>query len=141
MGYQKRHRIHFDSCDPAGILYFAKSFTLVHQTVESFIAESGIGWDNWFNHPAYAFPIRHADCDYYQPVFAGTELWISLVVTSLSDSTVSFSALAKGDGLDKFQVVTVHTAVAKKTMKKATIPAEIIHLLRQLQEGEKANPS
>ena len=136
MKFIDTHFVYFDQCDPAGILYFAESFSLAHRSIERFIESSGIGWNHWFNNDTTAFPIRHASCDYFRPIFAGTEITISVVVTDLSRSTVCFSATAETAGEEKFRAVSVHTALDKQRLAKSSIPADIFQKLLQFQEED-----
>ena len=128
--------VHFDQCDPAGILFFGESFSLAHRSIEKFIETSGIGWDNWFNNELTAFPIRNASCDYFQPVSGGTEIDISIEITDLSKSTVCFGAVAEQSGYKKFRVQSVHTAIDKMSRTKADIPPEIFLKLSQFQQSK-----
>ena len=136
MKFIDKHFVFFDQCDPAGILYFAESFAFAHRSIERFIEGSSIGWNNWFNNETTAFPIRHASCDYFRPVFAGTQIEVSVVVTDLSPSTVCFSSTATQSGEEKFRVASVHTALDKQRLTKSEIPADIFQKLLQYQEEE-----
>lgn len=136
MKFIDKHFVHFDQCDPAGILYFAESFVFAHRSIERFIEGSGIGWKNWFNNETTAFPIRHASCDYFRPVFAGTRIEVSVAVTDLSPSTVCFSSTAAQSGEVKFRVVSVQTALDKQRLAKSKIPADIFQKLLQYKEEQ-----
>ncbi len=136
MALKHTYFVHFDQCDPAGILFFAESFSLAHRSIEHFMETSGIGWKNWFNNESTAFPIRHASCDYFQPVSGGTEIDISIEITDLSKSTVCFSAVAEQSGDEKYRVQSVHTAIDKTSRTKADIPAEIFLKLSQFQQSK-----
>ncbi len=136
MKFIAKHFVYFDQCDPAGILYFAESFSLAHRSIERFIEDSGIGWSNWFNNDRTVFPIRHASCDYFRPIFAGSQINISVAVTDLSPSTVCFSSTAEESGEEKFRVASVHTAIDKQRLAKTNIPADIFQKLRQFQQED-----
>jgi YbgC/YbaW family acyl-CoA thioester hydrolase len=120
--YSKTQLIHFNQCDPAGILYFAESLVIAHQTIEAFMMQEGPGWQNWFQHSDIAFPLKHVECDYFAPLFVGAQCQIKLSVSRLSSSTVTFSSVACDDKQKFFEVTTVHTAMNKKTFRKDQIP-------------------
>lgn len=136
MTYKQTLFVHFDQCDPAGILFFAESFSMAHRIIEAFIKTSGIGWDNWFNNDLTAFPVRHVSCDYQAPAFGGREIDISIEITDLSESTVCFSTVALQSGHEKFRVHSVHTAIDKRDGKKTSLPGDIFLMLRRFQQSK-----
>ena len=137
--HQTEKLIHFNQCDPAGVMYFAQSFTLAHQLIEDFILASGIGWSSWFADPILIYPLIHAACDYRLPLQAGTECTLTLSITRLSLSSVVFITQAyadKGQNKPSFEVKTVHVAVSKITKKKDVFPKTIYDKLKHYKNRE-----
>lgn len=125
MIFTTKRFIHFNQCDPAGILFYGESFVIAHQVIEEFIEVIGIGWSTWFENDEFAFPIRHTSCDYMLPIKAGGQVEFRLSIGTLSLSTVCFSVAAKSAKGIHFQVNNVHTTVGKNTLGKAEIPLNI----------------
>ena len=119
--HQVEKTIGFNQCDPAGIMYFAESFTLAHQLIEGFIAASDIGWSSWFAHPVMVFPLVHASCDYWLPLAAGTRCILTLGIGRLSASSITFITRAYAEDKDAacLRVKTVHVAVNKSKLSSA----------------------
>jgi 1,4-dihydroxy-2-naphthoyl-CoA hydrolase len=92
--YNKTQLIHVNQCDPAGILCFSESLVIAHQTIEAFMMKDGPGRQNWFQNSDIAFPLKHAECDYFAPLFVGAKCQIKFSVNRLSPSTVTVSNVA-----------------------------------------------
>ena len=71
MSFKKSINIHFDECDPAGIVFFAHHFRLAHQVIEAFVQNQGVSWNEWFASPDYGVPLVHVEADYKAPMLAG----------------------------------------------------------------------
>ena len=139
IAHQKEKFIHFNQCDPAGVMYFAQSFTLAHQLIEDFIFNSAIGWQSWFMDPVLAYPVIHAGCDYRRPLQAGTQCTLTLSIARLSLSSVVFitQACAHSDPNKAcFEVKTVHVAASKITKQKSTFPEAIYDKLKHYKNRE-----
>ncbi len=125
MIFATKRFIHFNQCDPAGILFFGESFIIAHQIIEEFIEAVGIGWNTWFEHDELVFPIRHSNCDYIRPLKTGEHVEFHLSIDTLSLSTVCFSLEAKSSKGLHFRVKTVHTRTEKKSFSKTEFPLNI----------------
>jgi acyl-CoA thioester hydrolase/1,4-dihydroxy-2-naphthoyl-CoA hydrolase len=132
MKYSNTLTCHFDQCDPAGILFYGNSFTLSHQTIESFVQHIGIPWADWFNNPKYAIPVRHASSDFTLPIRAGEKFKTVLHIAKLGQSSVNFEvALQNEQGQTCALVKSTHVFVDKTTGNKAKIPSEFLDRLRR----------
>ena len=82
--------ITFDETDLSGVVYFAHTFKLAHKFIELFIMDQGIEWNLWFHHPQWAVPLKQANCDYINPLFAGQVCIGQVTLTRRGDSSISF---------------------------------------------------
>lgn len=122
--------IPFHLCDTAGILFYGHVFALAHQAYEQFVIHQlECPWENWFHHPDWVVPVKHAEAHYHSPVKAGEECRFELVVDFIG--TTSFSVITS-----LFQqnlcctVKTVHVFCSPVTKQKIPIPP---HFLTRLQ--------
>lgn len=129
--YSKQITIAFSDCDPAGVLFFARYYSLAHDTLESFMSNNEIGWQNWFQNPEIIMPIRHSEADYFAPLWAGKTYDISLDVKKITESSVYFEFLIKYDGRTHCKLKTTHTFADKNEFKKIVIPDSFRHVLEK----------
>lgn len=123
MKFSRPLTCHFDQCDPAGILFYGQVFFICHQTIEDFIQHIGIHWQDWFNDPQLAVPVRHAQAEYTLPIRAGEKFKAVLHLHKLGASSVGFEVnLINMDGGTCATIRSVHVFVHRTTGKKANIP-------------------
>lgn len=125
MKFKKQSFVFFENADPAGIMFFNNSFKLAHQALEEFIQHIGIGWENWFNNPKIAIPLRHCQADFLKPILCGKNINIEVSVKKLSSSSVSFIFEFKVDNEVHCIVEIINTFIQKSDQQKTKIPIEI----------------
>lgn len=130
MNYTLNYQIHFDECDPAGILFFANTWTICHRTYESWLLSLKNDWSFWFNHPEWLTPIVSSNCDFHQPLVAGSTIQIQLTVLKMRTS--SFTTLYQFMKNDQIylECTLIHVFTDKMTFKKMSIPNEIRNLFQ-----------
>ena len=119
--------------DGAGRLFFGEQFNMVHDAYQELLASLGIGFSVILKKKNYFCPIVHAEADYKKPLFVDDRLTIEMTVNHIGESSFSFVYRLLNDknalvGTAK----TVHVAVAKKSGKKMTLPAEIRKALAKI---------
>lgn len=125
MSFKKQFQVHFDECDPAGIVFFGNYFKLAHRGIEDFIVDSGITWKDWFQSKDFGVPLIHADADYKIPMFQGESYVANIDVTKIGESSISFETVFETLSGDVCSVVrTVHVFIDSKSMKKRPIPED-----------------
>ena len=118
--------IHFDDCDPAGIVFFANYFKLAHRAIEEFLPQIGIEWDDWFNNSEYGVPLVNASSDFKQPMFQGKKYLALVTPIRIGESSVSFQCEFKTqNGELCASVSTTHVFIDTKARKKTPIPQQI----------------
>lgn len=116
--------IPFHLADPAGIVFFGYSFTLMHQAFEQFVINQlKCPWDDWFHNSSWIVPIRHAEAQFLSPLMAGRECDIEINVKTVSKSSFTLETTLKQK--DACAIVkTVHVFCNKKTKQKMDIPKD-----------------
>lgn len=112
----------FSQLDPAGILFFGEVFPICAGVYEDFVQSLGFVWDEWFNHPETASPVKHAEAEYFKPLRGGQVYAVAVEILSLRTSgfEVEF-ALTQGETLH-CRVQIVHVFIRKATGAKIPIP-------------------
>ncbi|CEJ45284.1 acyl-CoA thioesterase [Umezakia ovalisporum] len=113
MSFTYNRAIRLQDTDAAGVIYFANVLCICHEAYEASLEASGIHLKSFFTHPSVAFPIIHANVDFFRPLFCGDKLEISLIPHKL--------------GVNKFEVIyeiiVQDVLVAKAVTRHACIDA------------------
>ncbi len=122
MTYIREVTPRFSQLDPAGILFFGEVFPMCAGVYEDFIGSLGFGWDEWFNHPEMASPVKHAEAEYFRPLRGGQVYEVNVEIVSLRTSAFEVAfALTQGETLN-CRVRIVHVFISKATGAKTAIP-------------------
>lgn len=125
MNYIYKYQIHFDECDPAGILFFANTWDICHRAYESFLLSLNSDWSFWFQNPEWIIPIISSKCDFQRPLLPGSNIELHLKITNLGNSSFTSLYQLKINELLYSECSIVHVFTDKKTFKKIPIPKEI----------------
>ncbi len=113
MAFTYERTIRFQDTDAAGVVYFANVLAICHEAYEESLAASGINIKDFFTNPSVAFPIVHANVDFFRPMFCGDKLVIRLITQKL--------------GVDKFEIsyeiLVADLVVAKAITRQVCIDA------------------
>ena len=121
--------IYFDQCDPAGILFFAELPKLAHQCIEDAIVESGLPWNQWFDHPEYAAPLVQATQKFFQPLKASKTYDFKTQVDKVGTSSITFLVEVFEDAISMATCQSVHVFIDKKNGKPRPLPQAILDKL------------
>ena len=131
MRYTSEIKINFHHADPAGIMYFANIFTFAHVIFEEFIQAAGFTWADWFQKPKLIVPIRHTQCNYLSPLYAGQTYEVSVRVSALKETSFTVEYVFSKDSKCHANVTMTHVYVDPNDGKKATIPTADRERLKQ----------
>jgi len=112
----------FSQLDPAGILFFGEVFPLCAGVYEDFVQSLGIGWDEWFNHPETASPVKHAEAEYFKPLRGGQVYEVAVEVLSLRTSAFEVEFTLTQGVTRHCRVRIIHMFISKATGTKIPIP-------------------
>ncbi|GAB1538254.1 thioesterase family protein [Scytonema sp. NUACC21] len=107
MTFTYNRTVRFQDTDAAGVVYFANILAICHEAYEESLLTSGINLKEFFTNPSVAFPIVHANVDFFRPLYCGDNLVIRLMPQQLS--------------VDRFEIyyeVIVGEVMAAKTMTR-----------------------
>ncbi|MEM6450635.1 MAG: thioesterase family protein [Cyanobacteria bacterium P01_D01_bin.105] len=153
MPFVYRRVIRFHETDAAGVVYFASLLSLCHEAYEAAIAStSTLNPQQFFSGAeATAVPIVHTAADFYQPLFCGDEIAITLTPKQLTSHSfeinyvVSKVAMSNADRLqpnsnqpnshqpDKLlQALTRHVCIATDTRRRSALPSALLSWIADL---------
>jgi acyl-CoA thioester hydrolase/1,4-dihydroxy-2-naphthoyl-CoA hydrolase len=124
MTFETEIQIRFRQADPAGILFFGEIFSLAHDCFEEFISETGIGWKTWFHTKDYLVPIRHTDCNYLKPFFAGEKYQIKANVLKFGETSFQMQYVFSKANNIHAKVTMAHAFLDAKTKQKIPVPEQ-----------------
>ena len=105
--WKRTIRIHFDEADPAGLLFFGSYFIIAHRFMEECLS-SLFSWKEWYNNPHWGAPIRHAEAEYFSPLYAGDLCELTLSLKKIGLSSLSFElCFYKEEGLSAKLKITL----------------------------------
>ncbi len=124
--------VHFDDGDPAGITFFGNYFRMAERALELGLEQRNVPWKEWFAHPEYGIPLRHAEAEYHKMLMPGQRCKIRQGVEKIGDSSLVLrTEVHSADGHLCATIRTTHVVVDKQTRKKRTIPAPLRTFLDQ----------
>ncbi|MUL36248.1 acyl-CoA thioesterase [Gloeocapsopsis dulcis] len=135
MAFTYTRVVRFQDTDAAGVVYFANVLTMCHEAYEASLAVSGFNLKVFFSNSAIAFPIVHANVDFFRPLFCGDSLSISLTPQKLQDD--SFEIAYEIAAMEKVaaKAITRHVCIDAETRKRQSLSEEMRLWLQQ--EGER----
>ena len=119
MAFTYYYTVRFQDTDAAGVVYFANIFRICHEAYEVSLAASGINLKSFFTNSSVAFPIVHANVDFFRPMYCGDNLVISLLPEKI--------------GLDKFEI-TYEIMVDEVMVAKAITRHVCINVSSRIKE-------
>lgn len=126
--FEYTYRVSFSDCDPAGVIFYAEAFNIVHRAYEEFLLSTND--KNYFNDKYIALPILQAEVEYYSPIRLHESLIVKLLVKEIRESSFSISySLEDEEGNRKASVKTVHVVIDKSTGKKTKLPEDLKNYL------------
>lgn len=134
MAYEQKIHIPFDEGDPGGIVFFGNYYRITHRVFEEYLRSLNIPWEAWFKNPKWAVPLRKSQADYLAPLFPGQAYTVSLQISRLGESSVSFEfQIFNEDQVLCSRVETTHVFIDPKRKRKMKIPAP---LKKKLQDSQ-----
>ncbi len=126
MPFRCDRRVFLGDTDSAGVVYFAEVLRLCHEVYELSLAEFGVDLQEFFRSPNWAIPITYAEIAFFQPIYAGDKLSISLSGQKLTPASFELQyVLCKGAQQLVSRAQTKHTCICPQTRHKIPLPEPI----------------
>lgn len=124
--FTARQPIRFEHCDTAGIVFFARYFTMMQGAVEEwFAAELGLDYADIIQRRRVGLGYVRAECDYVKPARLGDVLSLTLLIGSIGRSSIqlAFHGHRGGEPVLVGRLVLVTTDINEAA--SIPIPADI----------------
>lgn len=126
-------QVRFDDCDPAGIVYYPRYFSMINGVVEDWWAHLGQPWHELIPQRRIVTPVSHIESVFLRPSQMGEHLQCQLSVEAVSRSSIRLLHRVLGpDGLERLRVRQRMVCVSTEGDRApAAWPADIKALLLQ----------
>ncbi len=141
--------IRFQETDAAGVVYFANLLALCHEAYEASLADAGVNLRQFFSSAGeLAVPIAHAAVDFYQPMYCGDVIAITLTPRQLSPQsfeisyTITSQASKRGDDAKPIaQALTRHVCISLRDRRRQVLTAALVDWIEGLEKPEESTDS
>jgi 1,4-dihydroxy-2-naphthoyl-CoA hydrolase len=141
MPFTYNRSVRFQDTDAAGVVYFANILGICHEAYEESLEAAGIDLKAFFSNPAVAFPIVHANVDFFRPIFCGDKLLINLMPQKLGGEKFEIGYEISLAEVIVAKAITRHVCIDVVSRSKQELPSEIINWLevnrRDTEEAER----
>jgi 1,4-dihydroxy-2-naphthoyl-CoA hydrolase len=132
--FKVKRKIRFSDCDPAGILFFAKTMEFCHSAYEDLINSFNLDFDYW-NNESFAVPIKQVDANFLLAIKYNEEILIELKILEIRNSSFSIGYLIKNSkGEICLEAKTIHVFVNKLNWNKIEINSSVKENLSKFLE-------
>jgi 1,4-dihydroxy-2-naphthoyl-CoA hydrolase len=129
MPFNYNRTIRFSDTDAAGVVYFANVLSICHEAYEASLEASSINLKDFFSNISVAFPIVHADVDFFRPMFCGDKLVISLNPQKIGVDKFEVAYEIVVDDVMVAKAITRHVCIEVSSRSKRELLGEIVKWL------------
>ena len=129
MSFIYNRTIHLQDTDAAGVVYFANVLCICHEAYEASLEASGIHLKDFFTYPSLAFPVVHANVDFFRPMFCGDKLEVNLFPHKLGVNKFEVTYEIMVENVLVAKAVTRHVCIDAVSRSKQDLSAEMIQWL------------
>jgi 4-hydroxybenzoyl-CoA thioesterase len=91
MRFIREKTLHFQHCDPAGIIFYPQYFVLFHEVLENWWTEGlGIPYGDYIRRHRLGVPAVHTEAEFLAQAWLGDVLRFELAVTRLGQSSLDY---------------------------------------------------
>jgi 1,4-dihydroxy-2-naphthoyl-CoA hydrolase len=133
MPFIYQRTVRFQETDAAGVVYFANILKICHEAYEESLEISGVILKEFFTNPSIAYPIVHANVDFFRPIACGDKLKIRLIPQKLTEEQFEIDYEIIIADLVVSKAVTRHVCIDTATRKKRQLPDAMNKWLQDLK--------
>jgi 1,4-dihydroxy-2-naphthoyl-CoA hydrolase len=122
MAFTYYYTVRFQDTDAAGVVYFANVLRICHEGYEVSLAASSINLKSFFTNPSVAFPIVHANVDFFRPMSCGDNLVINLLPEKIGVDKFEISYEMTVDEVMVAKAITRHVCIDAISKNKQELP-------------------
>jgi 1,4-dihydroxy-2-naphthoyl-CoA hydrolase len=102
---------------------------ICHEAYEVSLAASGINLKSFFTNSSVAFPIVHANVDFFRPMYCGDNLVISLLPEKIGSDKFEITYEMTVDEVIAAKAITRHTCIDVSIRSRQELPNYMNHWL------------
>ena len=122
-GFKTTRRIHFEHCDPAGLIFYPRYFQLAHQAIEEWFREGlSMSHANLVVNERIGIPTVHIEAGFHAASRLEEILTLTLHVKKIGKSSVTLNIEAHCQGELRCQITQVIVFTQLDTEPIASIP-------------------
>lgn len=122
--------------DPAGVLFFANQFRLVHDAYQAFLKKNGVPLGDMLTDAPFALPVVHAQTDFSAPLKVSDTVMIKLKLkhTGKSSFTIAHTIYKSSPNgqIPAGSGETVHVSIDRSSGQKIPLPQQVLEILSRL---------
>ncbi|ARV61749.1 1,4-dihydroxy-2-naphthoyl-CoA hydrolase [Nostocales cyanobacterium HT-58-2] len=135
MPFTYNRTVRFQDTDAAGVVYFANILAICHEAYEESLVVSGINLKEFFTNPSVAFPVVHANVDFFRPLYCGDNLVIRLMPQQLSIDRFEVAYEVMVGEMMAAKSVTRHVCIETNSRTKTELPENMKEWLENNKRG------
>jgi 1,4-dihydroxy-2-naphthoyl-CoA hydrolase len=135
MSFIYSRTIHLADTDAAGVIYFAKALAICHEAYEHYLISQAIALKEIAASQGIAIPIVHSSADFFQPIFWGDRLSVTLMSAPPRQHSFELAytiGRAEGGYSTAISAQTRHVCIDRQTRHKVPLPAALADAIAAL---------
>lgn len=124
-----RRTIHFSDTDAAGVVFFARYLSIMHEAYEEALAAAGIPLASFFADNGVIIPIAKSEASYLRPLHCGDRVEVEIRPERLSDHSFALDATIwkpVGETRKRAAVVrTEHVCIDSAKRERLALPTAL----------------
>jgi 4-hydroxybenzoyl-CoA thioesterase len=134
--FERRVRVPFSACDPAGIMFFPQVFLMLQDHVECWISDAlGIPYAELLGPRRVGLPSVRWEADFRAISRMGDDLVLALVVERLGTASLTLHFDVRGDDGVRVQAKQVIVCTSLDTHRSMPLPDDLRAAIVRFQES------
>jgi 1,4-dihydroxy-2-naphthoyl-CoA hydrolase len=134
MAFTYHRTVRFEDTDAAGVVYFANILKICHEAYEESLEVSGINLKDFFVNPKIAYPIVHANVDFWKPISCGDKLEVRIMAQKITHEKFEIHYEIVSKDVIVTKAMTRHVCIEVLTRQKKELPEEMNKWLQVLAQ-------
>ncbi len=135
MPFTHHRTVRFSDTDAAGVVYFANVLSICHEAYEASLQANQIQLREFFGNSPLAFPIIHANVDFFRPIHCGDDLLIKMIPQQLGRDKFEIGYEILVGDMVVSKALTRHVCIDIATRTKQELPEIILNWLENFRRG------
>jgi 4-hydroxybenzoyl-CoA thioesterase len=124
--FERRRRIRFEDCDPAGIVFFPNYLTMFVSLLEDFVCEElAIPYADLVGARRIGLPTVSLSCEFTYPSRLGDNVSLGLRVLRLGNTSISLAMDCRDEARARVAVRQTIVVTSLETHRPIPIPADL----------------